>query len=416
MKTRRIAVLATTVTIAMLGTAGCGGSTQANADGKVTLVLANSQWLDALRGKNLWAAVKEYEKVNPKVTLKQEAIPSADIDTKLPTELGAGQGPDIMMVQDLLFWTVRTSLLPLDKAVSGSANLNATNDGGVIGGKRLGVAWQRAAYATIYNKTILAKSGVNPPKTVPELIQAAQKAHQATGAIGFTERHQMNEFANWYKDFQNWVYGYGGGWVKDGKLTIDTPENVAAVQAFKDVYDAKIIPFGDDFPTQRNRFKSGGVAFSIDNSGGTLNIATGAQIKPTDLGASALPFPHPGAHQQIFLAVNKNTSAAKQKAALDFVKWFVGSDAQKAMRGASGPDVLATDVPIDPGFLKTNPWAQTFYDLAASSRSGLIEGHEAQTSQIMRPIMEAVERVLTANADPHQELARVQQQLQGQFG
>jgi multiple sugar transport system substrate-binding protein len=86
------------------------------------------------------------------------------------------------------------------------------------------------------------------------------------------------------------------------------------------------------------------------------------------------------------------------------------------MRGASGPDVLATDVPLDPDFLKANPWAQTFYDLAPDSRSGLIEGHEAETSQIMRPIMEAVERVLTQNTDPKQELAQVQQQLDSKFG
>jgi multiple sugar transport system substrate-binding protein len=61
-------------------------------EGKVTLVIANSQWLDALRGEKLWAAVKQYEKVAPNVQLEQEAIPSKDYADRLITEMSAGPG------------------------------------------------------------------------------------------------------------------------------------------------------------------------------------------------------------------------------------------------------------------------------------------------------------------------------------
>ena len=69
-----------------------------SAQAETTLVIANSQWLDALRGQNLWAAIKKFEETHSDVTLEQEAIPSKDYPDRLMTEMGAGQGPDIMIV------------------------------------------------------------------------------------------------------------------------------------------------------------------------------------------------------------------------------------------------------------------------------------------------------------------------------
>lgn len=392
------------------------GATYAQSGGKVTLKLANSQWLDALRGKNLWNAMLKYQQVNPNITLEQEAIPASEFDDKLTTEMGAGQGPDIAMMQEGLFYSIADAgfLVALDDAVSG-AKLNKTNENGVIDGTRYGVAWQRAVYALIYNKPILDAAKAEVPKTVDDLIASAKSASNATsGVIGFTSRHQMNDFKAWFMDFQNWAYGYGVNWVNsEGKLTIDTPEAAAAVAAFKKVYDSGIVPIGDSMPTQRTRFKEKHVAFSIDNSGGTLNIASGGALPSADVGAAPMPFEHPGAHQQIFVGVS--THSQHQEEALAFVKWLVGPEGQQALRGASGPDALATDVPVNDDFAKANPWVPAFAKLAENSRSTLIKGHEVETPQIMRFVMEAVEKVLLTNADPKTALADAQASVDSQF-
>lgn len=392
------------------------GATYAQSGGKVTLKLANSQWLDALRGKNLWNAMLKYQQVNPNITLEQEAIPASEFDDKLTTEMGAGQGPDIAMMQEGLFYSIADAgfLVALDDAVSG-AKLNKTNENGVVDGTRYGVAWQRAVYALIYNKPILDAAKAEVPKTVDDLIASAKSASNATsGVIGFTARHQMNDFKAWFMDFQNWAYGYGVNWVNsEGKLTIDTPEAAAAVAAFKKVYDSGIVPIGDSMPTQRTRFKEKHVAFSIDNSGGTLNIASGGALPSADVGAAPMPFEHPGAHQQIFVGVS--THSQHQEEALAFVKWLVGPEGQQALRGASGPDALATDVPVNDDFAKANPWVPAFAKLAENSRSTLIKGHEVETPQIMRFVMEAVEKVLLTNADPKTALADAQASVDAQF-
>jgi len=378
----------------------------------VTLVLANSQWVDALRGKNLWNAMLKYQEVAPHVTLEQEAIPSAEIANKLTTEMAAGQGPDIAMMQEHLFYTAADAgfLVDIGKAVEGNGKLNATNEGGVVDGKRLGVAWQRAVYALIYNKPLVDKSGAKVPTNVDELIEAAKAVHDATGAIGFISRHQIADFTGFFMDFQSWAYGYGVNWVDaNGKITINTPEAVAAVAAFKKMYDDNIIPVGDDFPTQRTRFKENQVGFAIDNSGGTLNIASGGALKPGDLHSAPLPFAQPGAHQQIFVVVSKHSK--HKQAAIDFVAWLAGPDGQAALREASGPDTLATDVPVTEAFRNANPWADTFAKLAVNSRSTLIPGYEVETPQIMRIVMQALEKVIIAGEDPATALADAQQEV-----
>jgi multiple sugar transport system substrate-binding protein len=376
------------------------------AQGKTQLVIANSQWLDALRGDNLWAAMKEYEKVNPNVELVQEAVPSNDMPNRMMTEMGAGQGPDITIPQDETFFALAGAgfLLPLDSVVASAKGLNHTNDAAKIDGVQLGIAWQRAPYALIYNKKLLEKAGAKVPTTVDELIEQAKKVSEATGAIGFTGRHSMNEFVTWFKDYQNWAYGYGVNWVDGaGDFTIDTPEAAAAVDAFAKVYNAGIMPIGDQMTTQRMRFQEGQVAFSIDNSGGTLNIASGGSLPHEDLGAAPMPFENPGAHQQIFIAISKfskNPDVAK-----DFVAWLVSPEGQKALRSASGPDMLATDVPLTDEFVAEFPWATVFSELAQHSRATVVPGYETETATVMRPVMEGVEKVLLGAATAKDALA-----------
>ncbi|PRX04023.1 UNVERIFIED_ORG: carbohydrate ABC transporter substrate-binding protein (CUT1 family) [Martelella mediterranea] len=409
-------LLASAVFVGLAATLGSAGTSFAQSGEKVTLVISNSQWLDALRGQNLWAAVKKYEEVNPDVVLEQEAIPSKEYADKLTTEMGAGQGPDIAIMQEGVFFTMADAgfLVDVGDAVEG-VDLNTTNENGVVDDVRYGIAWQRAAYALIFNKEVTEALGVKVPTTVQELIASAKEASEKTpGVIGFTARHQINDFSGWSMDFQNWAYGYGVNWVDDeGNLTIDTPEAVEAVQAFKDTYASGIIPVGDSMPTQRTRFKEKQVAFSIDNSGGTLNIASGGALPSADIGAAAMPFAHPGAHQQIFLGVSAHSD--HQEEAIDFLTWLVSPEGQQSLRAASGPDALATDVPVTAEFAAANPWANEFAELAKHSRSTLIPGYEVETPQIMRYVMQAVEKSILTDTSPADALAEAQAEVDREF-
>lgn len=413
MKKRMSQYLSTAVKTAMLTASLAGFQSSAWAsDESATLTVLNSQWLDALRGEALWGAVKQFEATEPGVTLEREMISSSEMYTKMMTQLAGGQGADLLILQDGLFYSAASAgfLEDISAALQDAEGLNDTNDNGVVNGQRLGIAWQRAPYAMIYNKTLADDSGVTAPKTVEELITAAKTVHDKQGVIGFTARHRMADVSTWAMDFQNWAFGYGVNWVNaDGELTINTPEAVKAVEAFKELYDADVIPKGDDFPTQRTRFKQQQVAFSIDNSGGTLNIANGGELKSQNLAAALLPFPHPGAHQQLFIALNAKSEHKEE--AIAFLKWLVSKPGQQALRQASGPDSLATDVPVTEEFLAANPWAKAFAEAGQHSRSTLIPGYENETPAIMRTVMGAVEKVILADADAEQALATAQKRI-----
>jgi multiple sugar transport system substrate-binding protein len=76
-----------------------------------------------------------------------------------------------------------------------------------------------------------------------------------------------------------------------------------------------------------------------------------------------------------------------------------------------GPSTLATDVPLAPDYAAANPWAKSFIDLAAESRSPLIKGYEAQTKAIMREVMTQVERYLVDGGDAAAALSTAQKQV-----
>jgi multiple sugar transport system substrate-binding protein len=77
--------------------------------------------------------------------------------------------------------------------------------------------------------------------------------------------------------------------------------------------------------------------------------------------------------------------------------------------------MLATDVPLTEDFVTANPWAPVFAEIAQKSRSVLIPGYEVETTQIMRPVMEAVEEVLINGTDPAAALAKAQEKVDGMF-
>jgi len=403
---------------AVLAAAACGGGSGAGggtsnqgapAANGGQLVFGNWQWLEPGRGDVLWNGVGNYSKVNPKAKLVKESTPFSSYADKLNTELGAGGGPDLIVMLDGQFATLSKAglLEPLDDVV-GDAKLNLTNDSGKTNGKQMAVTWERINYALIWNKSVLAKAGVDPPTTVDELISAGKTIKAKTGVQGFGVRHRTAEFDGWSLDYANWTYGFGGSYAKDGKLTLDTPENVEALKAFKKVYDSGIMPIGDDMSTMRSKFAQGRLAMLIENGGGTE--AAASSMGGAAIGSSALPFPHPGAHQQVLIGVNahsKNKALAK-----DFIKWFVSDKGQKLSQPGHGPSTMATDLPPDAQFIAANPWAIVFPTLSAESRSPLIPGFETKTKPIMRNVLDAVATVDLQNADPGKALTEAQQKSQ----
>src|SRR5690606_26148241 len=211
-----------------------------------------------------------YEEQNPEATLQKQEITRADYENTLHTQIGAGEGPDLMVVPNTFFPMLAEAgaLEPLDGVLDDDqlARLNSTNEDAEVDGEQLGFTWEVVNYAFFWNQTVLDEAGVAAPTTPEELVTAAQQIQQRTGVTGFGVRHLMNEQAAWWTDFAAWPYGFDGGWSDGENLTIDSDENIAAVQAYKAVYDSGAFPIGDDASTMRSSFAQGQLAMMMDNS------------------------------------------------------------------------------------------------------------------------------------------------------
>jgi multiple sugar transport system substrate-binding protein len=377
-------------------------------------VVANSQWLDPARGKALWNAMLGFEKVDPNVTLKQEAAPGPTIGTQLTTELGAHSGPDVMVLQDSLFesFVQAKYLVPLASADTAGVALNKTNVGADVGGKRLGIAWQQAPFGLMYNTAILKKAGVSVPKTAAQLIADANQIKAKTGDIGFGDQSIAVSTGSWVQQIDSWTYGYGGSWEANGKLTIDTPQNVAGVAAFVKVAKSGIMQ-AQPYNTVINTFTQGQLGMLTDCGCGAISAALSGPIKSKDIAVAPEPTPKDiGFDQQLYVSISKFSK--NQTAAQAFVKWLLTPAAQKALRIASGPDTLATNVPLSAAYAKANPWAPEFAKLGLTARSTLIPGYETQTAQIMQIVVNEIQDAVVKGITPAAALKAAAAQVKSQ--
>lgn len=418
-----LAVAALAVPLAACGDVG-GPDADGDASGQdhdVTLTFANWQWLEPGRGEALWAAMQTYEETHEGVTLEQQAIPRAQYESTLQTQIGGGGGPDLLIVSPAFLYQAGSAgiLAPLDGILPKDveSSLLPSNERGVYEGDQLGYTWEAVNWGFFWNKAILEEAGVEPPTDLNSLVKAAEAITAATGKPAFAVRHQLNEAQPWWNDFASWPCGFGGGWSEDGELTIDSPENVEAVTALERLYDSGTMPIGDDASTFRSRFANGEIAMMIDNASVAFTVTNGdGPLTGADIGSSALPFPTDDSSQIVnFIGVNagsENVDAAK-----DFVAWLMSDEGQQVAAEGVFPSTIGTDTPPPAALLDANPWIETYRQQAKTSTcSPLVEGFELETPNISTIVMTQVASVLTQGVDPQEALEQAQQEATAAVG
>jgi len=379
-----------------------------------TLNVAHWDFLAPKYGADMQATIKEYEKYNPNAKITTVGIVRAVYETKMKIQLSARGGPDVFTIPDTFFPELARSnvLEPLDNVFTPAvkATMNESNKGGLWRGKQLAITWQVAPYAFFWNKAILEKAGVTPPTTPQELVAAAKTIKEKTGAIGFAVRSRLAEETPWWIDFNNWVVGFNGGWSNGEKLTIDSPENIAAVTAYKAVYDSGGFSVGDDASTFRSKFGQGLVGMMIDATG-ALPAMIGEKVPSKTVGASKLPFPGKST-SQVGILFGINANSKNKELAKHFMNWFLTAKTQQSISEMIGnTSTVATDVEIPKTFLDENPWAIAYRQNGKSTKSSVPEGFESSTAEIRKEVLTQIEQVLLGKLTPTEALKKAQENL-----
>lgn len=416
----RLAGVAAVAAAGIFALAGCAPSSSGDAEATGgELTFSNWQFLEDGKGPIIWDAVKDYDGPDGDISLTKIEIPFANYADKLSTELGAGGGPDVMVLQDSQFVTLAEAglLEPLDDIADELGDsLNETNTSGYFLDAQYGFNWERPTYSMVYNKDIFTELGLEVPETYEEFTSAAETITSALGISGFAGRHQTAEIDGWTLEMANWLYGFGGELSDGDELTIASDENVEAVEAFLETFGSGVAPIGDDASTFRAKFGQGQVGIMFENSGVATTLTSNPEnlINGSNLGSAPLPFENPGANSQLVLAVNANGDNVE--GAKDFVRWVLGEEGQTAIRAGLGASAMATDIQPDPAFLEANPWAPQFLEAAKTSRSTLVEGFETESKVVWREFLTAVEGLRTNGGDVKPALEKVQSMLESELG
>ena len=417
MQRRRSALAVGTAIAAVTALAACSTPTETPEEGENpsgTLTVAHWDFLAPAYGEQMQEIIKGYEDANPDATIETVGIVRADYETKLKIQFSSGGGPDVFTMADTFFPELAAAgiLQPLDDVLDDDIvdRLNNTNNAAFWEDQRLAVTWQVAPYAFLWNTDVLEAAGVEPPTTPEELLEAAIAVKEATGVAGFAVRHRLAEETPWWIDFNNWVVGFGGGWSEDGQLTIASPENIAAVEFYKEMYDSGAFAVGDDASTFRTKFSEGQLAMMIDATGAPPAMIS-ETVPSTSMMASPLPFPELATSQVgIYFGINANTE--NSALAQDFMRWFLSEETQQQVSEVIGnTSTVATDTEVPAGFFEENPWAEAYRENGAYTHSSVIAGFESVTPQIRHVVLGWIEKVLLEDLDVTEALESAEAEL-----
>lgn len=249
------------------------------------------QTMNAEETATLEKIIAGFEQANPGVKIEMAQVPFDGARQKYDTAAQAGNAPDVFRSE--IAWTpdfadkgyladITDKITDADDYLTAPLNYCKYND------KLYGVPQVTDCLALLYNKRLLAKAGVQPPKTMDELLTVGKKLTSGD-QYGFFMRGD----SYWLQAF---IWAFGGGTVSNSKqIEVNNAKSVAGVQFVVDTLQKSgIMPveidFANDYATAMDGFKSGKYAMILNGPWATADILTGAEFKdPTNLGVAVIP-------------------------------------------------------------------------------------------------------------------------------
>ncbi|MBB5791094.1 ABC transporter substrate-binding protein [Jiangella mangrovi] len=411
-RVRRATVAAATVVgLVAVVSAGCGsddsGSGSASDGGGVTtLTFAASTFGDPGRGPQLEEWLEQFNASQDEIRVEAASVPYPTFGQTVLTQMGGGEGPDLVRFDMPEFEAASDAglIAPLDDLIdAGEYELLEQPDRFMVHDDvRHGIIFEASNYAMFYNADLIPE----PPTTYEDFFAIAQSLTSGD-TFGLAFRQTEAEEAGVWQDIFNYVYGFGGAWSDGEDLTINAPENLEGLQAYKDLYDANVIPRGADAATFRRMFAEGKVAMELNNGG----YATHLLAESPDLNFSVAPIPFPERSQGAILApiVINEASEAKEEAAT-FITWALEPENQTSLQEILGASSVATATERTPESLQELPFLPTFDELTESSLPQVVLGFEAQTPDIRKIVVQNVIAALQGQVDLQTALDDAQEQ------
>jgi multiple sugar transport system substrate-binding protein len=221
-----------------------------------------------------------------------------------------------------------------------------------------------------------------PPETMEQLMDIAKFFTRPDDGLYGSAIYTQADYDGLTMGFQNMLFSFGGDWSADGynpEGAINSPESVAALEYYKELYDCCQPPGMSNafFAEVNDAFISGQAAMGM-NYFAFFPALANSEVNPfaETTGYFVNPAGPDGDHFASLggqgISVISFIPEDRQQAALDFIKWF-GQDDVQAEWGALGgysanKAVLASEefanvAPFNPAFAETMGIVKDFYNI-----------------------------------------------------
>src|SRR5690242_14341725 len=208
-RTRTAAIAALGLGVALAASACAGGGSSggggSSSSGPVTLTF----WTNATPGPGLTYfqnAIKTFETLHPKVTIKMQTIQNENLDGKLQTALNSNSAPDIFFQRGggkMLAMVNAGEVQPLTLSAADKANVSAAALASEsLNGKVYAIPEDTQPEGIYYSKDLFSRAGItSTPTTIPELeadVAKLKAKNIAPIAVGAKDAWPA---AHWYYNF-----------------------------------------------------------------------------------------------------------------------------------------------------------------------------------------------------------------------
>ena len=359
-----------------------GGTPAADAGSKtIRVTLANHVWTDTIKGK-----LPEFEKATGlKVELSQYG--EDQLSAQYNVKLNAGTNEiDVMMyrpLQEGKLFAKNGYLANLSTDVKTNKQWGWEDfQSGPVGSTTyknnvVGVPIITEQEVLYYRKDLLAKAGLQVPKTMDEL-QAAAKAIKAQnpGVAGFVARTGKSAAVT---QFSSFLYSFGGDFIDENGKSGVASEAAKKAYAF---YGGLIRDYGPanvstdmSWPEAMAIFTQGKAGLYTEADSLYKNATDPVKSKVADtVGFAPMPAGANGskAYNVPSWALGVNAASANQANAWKFIEWATSKDMTLGIQKAGVPGAR-TSVWNDPAGVATYP-ADLAAAIAVSTKNGV--GHD----------------------------------------
>jgi multiple sugar transport system substrate-binding protein len=384
-------------------------------DSRALPLLASWQWEDPAYKPYWEQTTQAFSQKYPNV---KYSFPIDQLFDKLNTDFAAGGPPDVVELTgfNIFDYASKDVLEPLDRYWAGTDIPTAVKDQTsypVWNGKQYALNLSARTLQLYVNTQLFDSKNVKLPTTLDEFTAAAKALTDSSkdqfGLVAVNVAH-----SRLYESILLFTAGQANGaaFSKDRKPALNSPEVVGAVNYFKSLFDAGVMPKGvKDANGQYAYFNTGKAAMSIDGAwyiavlkdqGPDVFKTTKVLSIPTQTHAST-----GGVNNVIGIA-----RASKYKdVAAEYLK-FITDPKWAQLWTASSQTISARQGAVTPEFLQQNPLFDIFNKDITKAVQLPPPGLETQYNAVQKIINDSVVSVLYDNTPTQQAMDNAQKQVQ----